>query len=335
MIRDRIYGSFEVNEDVLLELIQSYPVQRLKGINQHGIAENAVTDFPRISRYEHSIGVMLLLRKLGASQEEQVAGLLHDVSHTAFSHVADFLFGDPTKSDYQDSNLKDYINGSVMREILLRHGFDAERISELEVNGGYGLLERGLPDLCADRVDYALRDYSGLFKEDVGSIVDDITVNDNEMVFRSMDGAIGFGRLYMGCQTAWWMNNESKLRYVLMADLFSLAIKKGILTRDGMYNDDNNVLKILKDSGDKEVLDRLDLVLNRLEFVESNDEGAIELKGKIRHVDPKFMAGGKVTRLSAASNEYRDLLESEVKRHSKKVTVRLTSPSPSKSSGKL
>jgi HD superfamily phosphohydrolase len=32
---------------------------------------------------------MLLVRRLGASLEEQIAALLHDVSHTAFSHVID------------------------------------------------------------------------------------------------------------------------------------------------------------------------------------------------------------------------------------------------------
>src|SRR5205823_3063390 len=46
----------------------------------------------RCSRFEHSVGVMGLLALLGAPLEERVAGLLHDVPHTAFSHTVDVLF---------------------------------------------------------------------------------------------------------------------------------------------------------------------------------------------------------------------------------------------------
>lgn len=45
---------------------------------------------------------MLLLRKLGASLNEQIAGLLHDASHTAFSHTADWVLGHKETEDYQD-----------------------------------------------------------------------------------------------------------------------------------------------------------------------------------------------------------------------------------------
>ena len=40
---------------------------------------------------------MLLIKKLGGSVEEQIAGLLHDVSHTAFSHVIDYVFDNKMK----------------------------------------------------------------------------------------------------------------------------------------------------------------------------------------------------------------------------------------------
>ncbi len=34
---------------------------------------------------------MMLVNRLGGSLEEQIAALLHDVSHTAFSHVIDYV----------------------------------------------------------------------------------------------------------------------------------------------------------------------------------------------------------------------------------------------------
>lgn len=89
LVNDEIYGEYEV-EAVLQDLIQSKPVQRLKGIHQGG-ASYLVNPKWNVTRYEHSMGVMLLIRRLGGSIEEQIAGLLHDVSHTAFSHVIDFV----------------------------------------------------------------------------------------------------------------------------------------------------------------------------------------------------------------------------------------------------
>lgn len=83
-----IYGVYKI-EQVLEDLINSKPVQRLRGGHQGG-ASYLVNPKWNVTRYEHSVGVMLLIRKLGGSLEEQIAGLLHDVSHTAFSHVVDF-----------------------------------------------------------------------------------------------------------------------------------------------------------------------------------------------------------------------------------------------------
>ena len=36
---------------------------------------------------------MLLVRKAGGSAEAQAAALLHDIAHTALSHVVDGVFG--------------------------------------------------------------------------------------------------------------------------------------------------------------------------------------------------------------------------------------------------
>ncbi|MGL5642811.1 MAG: HD domain-containing protein, partial [Paraclostridium sp.] len=88
-IVDYIYGEFEL-EDVLIELINCDAVQRLKYIHQVG-ATYLIKEELNVNRLEHSIGVMLLIRMLGGSLKEQIAGLLHDISHTAFSHVIDFV----------------------------------------------------------------------------------------------------------------------------------------------------------------------------------------------------------------------------------------------------
>ncbi|AIE78503.1 Deoxyguanosinetriphosphate triphosphohydrolase [Bacillus cereus] len=85
IISDVLYREFEVDQ-IVEELIVSKSVQRLKGMHQNG-ASYLINGKWNVTRFDHSVGVMLLIKKLGGSVEEQIAGLLHDVSHTAFSHV--------------------------------------------------------------------------------------------------------------------------------------------------------------------------------------------------------------------------------------------------------
>jgi len=63
--QDRIYGTTEINEPVILDLIKSSSIQRMKGVEQHGYFEPY---FPgnAFSRFEHSLGVFILLKNFGA-----------------------------------------------------------------------------------------------------------------------------------------------------------------------------------------------------------------------------------------------------------------------------
>ena len=99
-INDLVYGEEEIGEQVLIELINSSAIQRLKEISQFGLPEE-YHHRKVFSRYAHSVGVLILLRRLGADLDEQIAGLLHDVSHTAFSHVIDWVL-ENSEENYQD-----------------------------------------------------------------------------------------------------------------------------------------------------------------------------------------------------------------------------------------
>jgi HD superfamily phosphohydrolase len=89
---DTVYGSTSFTEPMILDLMQSGAIQRLRSVLQHGITAVLGISQP-ITRFEHSVGAMILVHRAGGSVCEQAAALMHDVSHTAFSHVADFVFG--------------------------------------------------------------------------------------------------------------------------------------------------------------------------------------------------------------------------------------------------
>ncbi|MFB6294564.1 MAG: HD domain-containing protein, partial [Candidatus Nanohaloarchaea archaeon] len=147
-VDDPVYGTVNVDDPVLLELMGTGPVQRLQHVNQAGPA--ALVDEKPVTRYDHSVGVMLLLRVFDAPLREQVAGLLHDVPHTAFSHVADFVFPNE-EHEYHERFMETVIRDSEIPEILEEYGFALDDILD---ESEFPLLERELPDLCADRIDY-------------------------------------------------------------------------------------------------------------------------------------------------------------------------------------
>lgn len=150
-VNDILYGNVEL-PTVFNDLLNTKAVKRLAGIHQSGAIFLVNPDLSH-SRLEHSIGVMLLIRMLGGSELEQIAGLLHDVSHTAFSHVGDYVF-ENGEENYHEQVFADVLMESEIPSVLLQYGYHIEQI----LNGGFSILEQPLPHLCADRLDYTLRD---------------------------------------------------------------------------------------------------------------------------------------------------------------------------------
>jgi len=68
---DKIYGEVEIS-GIIDELIQTNVFQRLNKIHQGG-AIFLINPKINHTRFEHSIGVMLLIKKLGGTIQEQIA----------------------------------------------------------------------------------------------------------------------------------------------------------------------------------------------------------------------------------------------------------------------
>ncbi|PSN64971.1 hypothetical protein BS50DRAFT_555260 [Corynespora cassiicola Philippines] len=169
LIRDEIYGEELVHEPVLVELLRSPEVQRLQGICQYGItAFLGLT--PRVTRLEHSVGAFILVRRVGGTIEEQVAALLHDISHTVLSHDVDYALSKLGEESYHEIHKKRYLDTTGLPDMLDRHQIDQKVFDEEQ----FPLVEMPSPHLCADRLDYALRDaisFGKLAMEDARRII--------------------------------------------------------------------------------------------------------------------------------------------------------------------
>src|SRR5690606_37043919 len=107
--QDPIYGTITIPKQ-LHGLINSAPLQRLKKIHQNGI-DYLIDARLRATRFEHSLGTMHLVRLLKGSFSEQLAALLHDISHTCFSHVVDVVF-DNQKQNHHEKIRENFLQQS-------------------------------------------------------------------------------------------------------------------------------------------------------------------------------------------------------------------------------
>jgi len=192
LINDIFFDKVEV-PGIFDDLINSAWVKRLGRIHQSG-AIFLVNPNICHTRLEHSIGVMLLIRHLGGSELEQVAGLLHDISHTAFSHVGDYVF-DNIEENYHEQVFEDVLRSSDIPEILSWHGYDIDQV----INGTFNILEQAIPKLCADRLDYTLRDsyHAGLVsRKEVKDFIKHLSVEDGIIVIEKEERAEWINNLY-------------------------------------------------------------------------------------------------------------------------------------------
>ena len=132
-VRDSIHDYIDLDE-LESSLIDTEPYQRLRWIKQLGSA-NLVYPGANHTRLEHSIGVSHLVKQM-ASQSDvpkdeiplvSIAGLLHDLGHSPYSHLADEL---PFGKDHVEVT-QDIINSSQISDILSDQGFDINEVCNL------------------------------------------------------------------------------------------------------------------------------------------------------------------------------------------------------------
>ena len=311
--RDRIYGTIEINEPVILELMESPSMQRMKGVDQHGYFEPY---FPgtAYSRFEHSLGVFILLKKFGAPLLEQIAGLLHDVSHTVFSHVADYVYsnGSGEKQNFQDEVFKEFIEKSEIPEILKKYRINYRDILD---DSKFPLKEKELPDLCADRIDYFLRELKVTKKatqEEIDEFVTNFTIVDNLWVFKNKNSAKKYAYLFLEINNWFWSGLESAVMPKTTGDLVKYAIDKKILTKDDLFTTDDAVWAKIRPSAEKD--DNLKLLVdranNKFEYSSrSKDDYDLHAFCKSRVVDPLFLEDKDLKRVSEIDSEFLKLKE--------------------------
>jgi hypothetical protein len=190
--QDPLYGQIAVDSPLLLGLIDSRAVQRLRQIRQLGVSYLTFLGAEH-SRFSHSLGVMTLMGRAMDHLEREdgvrfspkgrelamAAGLLHDIGHCAFSHTLEsVLIGHHERMGArllrEDKGLKALL------------GANAGTVAAFMEGSAPGPEARVIHDLLSsqldvDRLDYLVRDahYTGVNsgKVDLERIIASFTIS--------------------------------------------------------------------------------------------------------------------------------------------------------------
>jgi len=171
-IKDPVHGYVYITADEK-EIIDSYPVQRLRRLRQLAGAEY-VYPGANHTRFEHSVGVMYLAGRVvenpnisqRVSEDEaemvRIAALLHDVGHGPFSHIFEYLLDKELGKTHEDMTLW-IVKNSELKDTLNKVGYEADEIGKLAVGRLHKPKKTFLDQIISssvdvDKLDFVVRD---------------------------------------------------------------------------------------------------------------------------------------------------------------------------------
>lgn len=169
-IRDPVLGYIGLT-DVERDIIDTFPVQRLRRIKQISVASITYPGGEH-TRFPHALGTMHLSGKIAESlrtgieisdedwQLVRLAGLLHDIGHGPFSHTYEAVLSAHKGLTHEDMGEKIIRESSLADEISDR-GYDPGELSDLifgEPKRNKYLKQIITSQLDADKMDFLLRD---------------------------------------------------------------------------------------------------------------------------------------------------------------------------------
>ena len=185
--------------DFINKIIQTKEMKRLKYVGQNCgrdyISSKLQTFKYNYSRFEHSVGVGLIVWNFTNDKKQSIAGLLHDIATPTFSHVIDYYNDDAeTQTSTEKSTEKIIRESKEINDILKKYNIKVEEVSNYAL---YPIADNDMPQLSSDRLEYNL--YTGTARgivsiEEVNRIYKDISITKNEygldeMCFQNIETA--------------------------------------------------------------------------------------------------------------------------------------------------
>ncbi|MDR0744704.1 MAG: HD domain-containing protein [Holosporales bacterium] len=289
-----------------VKAIMDLPImQRLKDVDQSGPARYFGPILPKFSRFDHSVDVWAILKKYGASYEEQIAGLLHDSSHTVFSHVGDYIFAKKitefAESSFQDSIHVAYLKSRKISDSLKKFGIKI-KIDDLDPeNKQYKRLEQPLPDMCADRIQYNIHTgilFGKISKSEAKKLIDDISFKNGKWFFTNKQSARKFAEMSLYFTQNFWGSKWNVSLNIHLANALKRALELKIITEDELFLTDSVIMNKLIKNQDLTIQLNLQQCKKPIEHIPGKRYKTEFFKPKFRGIDPLVLEGDKLVRLT-------------------------------------
>lgn len=308
--------------DFLTEYANVKEMQRLKGISMISACEHTKLipyNFFH-TRYEHSIGVALIVWNFTKDKKQTIAGLYHDIATPSFSHVVDFLHGDYEKQETTENFTEKIIeNSAEIMNLLKRDNIKLEEIKDYHM---YPIADNDSPRLSADRLEYTLSD--GLVTQDAFSlesierIYNDLIILKNE----EMIDEIGFNSLkiaeeYIEKANIMWHlfsgNNENNMIMQFWTDILKKMADHKYITEKDLYKySEKEIVEKIRKCPNEKIKKAFAFFENakKIGRSETKVEGkyCISIKTKKRYTNPLVLIDGKPTRIENASEKGREII---------------------------
>jgi len=320
--QDPLYGQIAVASPLLLSLIDSRALQRLRQIRQLGVSYLTFLGAEH-SRFSHSLGAMTLMgRALDHLEQEEgvrfsrsgrelalVAALLHDIGHCAFSHTLEGVLIDShehmgARLLREEPELKRLLKGRGPAVAALLAG--KGRTSEARVI--HDLLSS---QLDVDRLDYLVRDahYTGVNSGsvDLGRIIASFTVSQGRLAVKER-GLLAVEEYFLARYFMYWKVYFHKTSRAMELLLKSVLARAKTLWHEGRLPRDSASPALAA------VLDRGDAVGMKAYLDHDDNDVMVAVKRWADGPDPllaqlagRFLRRRKVTLLHEASEISDDL----------------------------
>lgn len=245
VITDALYGTVGISNRIL-NIIKSPLLGRLKSVHQNGT--NFLVDKRQTTtRYEHSIGALALTSILGGEESKQTAALLHDVSHTVFSHVIDLVFAN-REQNYHDLIRKNFLESPFAKSIITEFSIseqelDCEAVPMVKAKGA---------KLNVDRIDYCLRDLHtvGLIsRRDCLSIVHNLSVDrDGEVKCNSIEAARDIFKRFIQVNQMVYFDPKAESAAVAVSWIMNQMFQKQIISEKHLFVREDQLIAMIQNS---------------------------------------------------------------------------------------
>ena len=296
--------------DFITRLSETPPMQRLKQVGMNCgceyVALHREDMCRRYTRFEHSVGVALIVWHFTQDAKQAIAGLFHDISTPAFAHVVDFLNGDHLTQESTEAPTPEMIDNSPeIQAILAELNLTTADVSDYHL---YPIADNASPQLSADRLEYTFGNfiqYGVCGMDDIERFYNALSAGTNEhgqpeIIFTDPNIAEEFALRSMKCSYV-YVSDSDRFTMQYLAELLKFAMQGGHpLTMDDLYTTEERVIGKLKKC---QITDNMWYTYTRIKAVQRTskpvpDTFCVKVNAKRRYLDPYVKGVGRVAEYS-------------------------------------